>query len=287
MSQRRGVPSIVGRVSDEQLDHCEELLFRVGNLPDGDPDRHQLRDAVVETLLPMADAIARAFPHGRQSVDDLVQVARLGLVKAVAGFDPKLGGLAGYAVPTIRGELKRYFRDQCWEVRVPRRLQELRSEVRAGTERAEQRLGHTPQVAEIADELQIGSDEVNDGLKADVAYSVASLNAPAGWDHDGCEVGDLVGAPDGKVEQVPERVSLRPALERLPVRERQLIRWRFFDELTQQQIADRLGVSQMHVSRLLSSTLAAIRAWLEGDTDQIVVSHPRRRTGRVALRPAA
>ncbi|BCJ34134.1 hypothetical protein Athai_16370 [Actinocatenispora thailandica] len=172
-------------------------------------------------------------------------------------------------------------------MRVPRRLQELRSEVRAGTERAEQRLGHTPQVAEIAEELRVDSESVDAGLRADAAYSVASLNAPAGWDHDGSEVGDLVGAADESVEQVPERVSLRPALERLPVRERQLIRWRFFDELTQQQIADRLGVSQMHISRLLSSTLAAIRAWLEGDSDEIVVGHPRRRAPVLRARHAA
>ncbi|WP_203662427.1 SigB/SigF/SigG family RNA polymerase sigma factor [Actinocatenispora rupis] len=230
---------------------------------------------MIEGFVPLADRLARRYASRGESLEDLQQVARVGLVKAVDGFDPELGGFLGYAVPTILGELKRYFRDQCWDVRVPRDLQDLRRRVHQTADELVQQKGHDPSSAEVAAELDVDRASVTAAVGADRAYSASSLNAPARQDGQGCEVGDLLGDNDEQVEWTADRVSLRPALDQLPERERRVLAMRFFDDLTQTQIAERIGLSQMHVSRLISRTLDGLRAWIDGECDHVEVCHER------------
>jgi RNA polymerase sigma-B factor len=267
--------------SDGEVERCRALLDELMALPAGDPRRPALRGRVIEAFVPLADRLARRYSRGRAE-EDLTQVARLGLLKAVDGFKPELGAFVGYAVPTIQGELKRYFRDRCWDIRAPRRLQELRAAVHTAEQVLSQRLGRSPTVAEVAAEVGAPAGHVLEALDCDRAYTVASLNAPARDGEGTCEVGDLMGGVDAVLEATADRVSLGPALARLPDRERRVIIWRFFDHLTQSQIAERLGISQMHVSRLLARTLDGLRAWIEGERPDVEVCRARRRPGRPA-----
>jgi RNA polymerase sigma-B factor len=267
---------------DDQVRTTERLLRRMAALPADSPRREPLRAQVIEGFVPLADRLARRYARRGEPTDDIVQVARVGLVKAVDGFDPSRGAFLGYAVPTIRGEIKRYFRDQCWDVRVPRELQELRRQVHLTVDNLLQETGHDPSTAEVADELHVERDTVLAAIGADQAYTAASLNAPARQDEGSCELGDLIGDRDERVEWAAERVSLRPALDQLPERERRVLVMRFFDNLTQAQIAQRIGLSQMHVSRLISRTLDGLRAWIDGECDHVDVCHERAPRQRAA-----
>jgi RNA polymerase sigma-B factor len=265
---------------DEQLD---DQLARLAGLAGDDPRRDGLRRQVIEHYLPLADRLARRYARRGDQGEDLTQVARLGLVKAVDGFKPDLGAFLGYAVPTIQGELKRYFRDQCWDIRPPRRLQELRAAAHAAADALTQRLGHSPTVPELAREIGAAEDDVIEALDSGGGFTVASLNAPARDVPDTCELGELVGAADPALEGAADRMSLGPALAHLPERERRVILMRFYDHLTQSQIADRLGISQMHVSRLLARTLKGLRAWIEGERPDVDVCRARPRRTRTAM----
>lgn len=271
----------------ESTTYWDHLLDRLATLAEDDPDRESLRSEVIEGYLPMADRLARRYSHRGERLDDLIQVARLGLIKAVDGFDPQLGSFPGYAIPTIRGELKRYFRDQCWDIKVPRRLQELRIEVNANVDQLSQQLHHMPSASEVASEVAQPRPQVELALDLGNAYSAASLNAPAtNTSGESCELVELLGGTDPAVDQVPDRVSLAPALSRLPQRERDLLVMRFFDNLTQAQIAERLGLSQMHVSRLLTRTLGALRDWIDGNAADVAVCAQRRQYGEEQATPA-
>ena len=264
--------------TDDTMRRWEDGLRRLVGMERDDPDRDRLRTEVIEGLLPLAERLAHRYSGRGERLEDLIQVARLGLIKAIDGFDPTLGGFVGYAVPTIQGELKRYFRDQCWDLRVPRRLQELRLAVRSTSERLAQSVGHEPTAAEIAAELHVEREQVWEAMDAGAAYSTASLDVEVFGDGDGgAAVADLVGGPDRAVEAVPDRVSLRPALSRLPERERAVLAMRFVDNMTQSQIAERIGLSQMHVSRLLRRTLDGLRAWIDGESTQVDVCRSRNR----------
>jgi RNA polymerase sigma-B factor len=270
----------VATARDDDLERCTALLEELAHRPAEDR-RNALRDRVIEGFLPVADRLARRYAHGHHE-EDLTQVARLGLIKAVDGFDPDRGPFLAYAVPTIRGELKRYFRDRCWDIRAPRRLQELRAAAHLAEQALEQELRRSPTPAEVAAAVGASTDDVIEALDCDRSYTVASLNAPAPGSADGYEIGDLFGVCDPALETAADRVSLRSALTRLPDRERQMIRWRFVDGLTQSQIADRLGISQMHVSRLLTRTLDGLHAWIEGERDDLTLCHPRDTSHRPA-----
>lgn len=259
--------------TDSTIHHYETLAARLARTPPDQPHHAPLRDQVVEGFLPLADRLARRYTGRGQRLDDLVQVARLGLVKAVDGFDPALGTFVGYAIPTIRGELKRYFRDQCWDIRVPRRLQELRIAVNDATDTLCQQLGHTPSRTEIAADLGASEHDINECLEASGAFTTLSLNAPC--DEQGSELAEQVGQPDTVLDEVPEWVSLRPALDQLPRRERDVLVMRFFLNMTQARIAEHIGVSQMHVSRLLTRTLRGLRDWIDGDTTRVQVCEQR------------
>lgn len=221
-----------------------------------------VRDRLVETHLGLAEYLARRFDRRGEPLDDLVQVASLALIKAVERFDPDRGlEFSTFAVPTIVGELKRHFRDKSWAVRVPRRLQELH--LRLGTAVAEltHELGRSPTIPELADRLEAGTEDVLEAMEAGRAYRSSSLDAPVASD-DGdaaMPLSSKMGETDVNMTNVEERNQLSSLLADLPERERTILVLRFFDGLTQSQIAERVGISQMHVSRLLARTLQQLK----------------------------
>jgi RNA polymerase sigma-B factor len=232
----------------------------MAGMPAAHPGRTQLRERAIEAWLPLAQLLANRY-HGRgEPDDDLLQIATIGLIKALDRFDPERGiEFAGFAIPTILGEIKRYFRDRTWSVRVPRRLQELRAEITEASTTLGHTLGRSPTVADIAAHLRVSEEAILEGLEGARAYSATSLSTPVGEDGDR-ELSDTLGADDHDFDLVDLRISLGPALAALNDREQKIIALRFFGNMTQTQIAEELGISQMHVSRLLSAALATLRS---------------------------
>lgn len=242
-----------------------ELLHTLAALPAHHPSREVLRNQAVEAWLPLANHLANRYDGRGVPVDDLVQIAAIGLIKAIDKFDPGRGvDFAGYAIPTIIGEIKRHFRDRTWDVRVPRRLQELRLRISEANSVLLQTLGRSPTVADIAKHLAVTEEEVLEGLEGARAYNAVSLSTPTGDGERTTELSDLIGAEDTEYELAELRVALGPALATLDEREQRILTLRFYDCLTQSQIAARIGVSQMHVSRLLSRALTKLRGRLDG-----------------------
>jgi RNA polymerase sigma-B factor len=240
----------------------EELLSRLRDMPADDPRYELLRGQVVARHMALARRIARHYANRGEPVEDLEQAALVGLVKAINGFDPLIGrDFLAYARPMMTGEVKRHFRDLTWAVRVPRKVQEGRIELNQATGALSQRLGRRPAMQELAAELGISMDELATLTEASAAYSALSLNGPDGADEDR-SLADTLGAVDDALDAVVDRESLHPLLDALPPRELRLLLLRFFGNLTQTQIAAELGVSQMQVSRMLSATLARLRARL-------------------------
>ncbi len=238
------------------------LLLRLSALPAG-AERDGVRARLIELYLPLAGYLARRFRNRGEPLDDLVQVAGVGLIKSVDGYDPARGAaFTSYAIPMIVGELKRHFRDKGWDVRVPRRLQEVRLEISKVSGDLAQQLGRSPTVADLAERLGVSEEDVIEGLESGHAYRALSINAPAGGDEAGVELADLLGDVDRDLEAVDDRESLRPLIAELPEREQRIIAMRFFGNMTQTQIAVRLGISQMHVSRLLAHALSQLRGAL-------------------------
>ncbi|WP_377268387.1 SigB/SigF/SigG family RNA polymerase sigma factor [Peterkaempfera sp. SMS 1(5)a] len=245
---------------DRAPEDLQARLALLAGLPPG-PERDRLREEVISSLMPMARRMARRFRNRGESDDDLLQVASVGLVKAVDRYDPEQGhAFESFAVPTIIGELKRHFRDHAWDLHVPRRVQEARNLVRRAQQELLQPLGgRSPTVAEVADYTGLPEEDVILGLEAYQAYSAVSLDAPV----PGLEAGslaDTMGTEDRFLDLVVDRISLRPLLEGLPERERRILFLRFFRSMTQHQIADAVGVSQMHVSRLIARSCATLRS---------------------------
>jgi RNA polymerase sigma-B factor len=220
-----------------------------------------LRDRLVAAHMGLAAYLARRFANRGQPLDDLVQVASLGLLKAVDRFDPSLGvEFSTYATTTIVGELKRHLRDKGWAVRAPRRMQELYLTLSQVVDTLGQELGRSPNIAELAAEVQASEEDVLEALEAGQAYRFASLDAPRG-DGEGAEpLGERIGREDADLARAEQRATLDPLLKRLPNRERQVVQLRFFEGLTQSEIARRLGISQMQVSRLLNRSVAQLRS---------------------------
>jgi RNA polymerase sigma-B factor len=218
-----------------------------------------VRDALVARYLPMAESLARRYQNSGQAFDDLVQVASIGLLKAIDRFDSERGvNFESYAIPTILGELKRYHRDQGWSVRMPRRLQELTLQIKDAVPVLSQELGRSPSIAEIADHAHLTEEEVLEAMDAQDAYASISLDAPVD-ETEGATLSDRLSTEDGDFDMAEEWAQFEPHLRALPERERQIIVLRFFRDWTQSQIAEELGISQMHVSRLLSQTLQKLR----------------------------
>jgi RNA polymerase sigma-B factor len=245
---------------------ARELFEQLAQLPPDDPERARIRATLVELHLPLVEYLARRFRNRGEWLDDLTQVATIGLIKSIDRFDLDRGvEFSTYATPTIVGEIKRHFRDKGWAVRVPRRLQELKLSLTKAIGDLAQREGRAPTVSELAEHLQMSEEEVLEGLESANAYSTVSLDAPDSGDEDAPAVADSLGMIDDALEGVEYRESLKPLLERLPPREKKILLLRFFGNMTQSQIAAELGISQMHVSRLLARTLAQLREGLTID----------------------
>ncbi len=249
-----------GRGHDPQDRSAARALFvELRTLPDGSEAHAELRNRLVRMHLPLVEHLARRFRNRGEPLDDLTQVATIGLIKSVDRFDPERGvEFSTYATPTVVGEIKRHFRDKGWAVRVPRRLQELRLSLTSATAELSQQHGRAPTVHELAQRLSISEEEVLEGLESANAYSTLSLDVPD-TDDDSPAVADTLGAEDDALQGVEYRESLKPLLEELPPREKKILLLRFFGNMTQSQIAQEVGISQMHVSRLLARTLAQLR----------------------------
>jgi RNA polymerase sigma-B factor len=240
-----------------------ELFAEMGQAPEGSAEHQSARATLVELHLPLVEHLARRFAGRGEPVDDLAQVGTIGLIKSVDRFDSDRGvEFSTYATPTIVGEIKRHFRDKGWAVRVPRRLQELRLSMRTATEELAHQLGRAPTVAEIADRIGASQEEVLEGLESANAYSPVSLDAGSETDEGSAAVLETIGVDDEALDGVVYRETLRPLLAQLGARERQILLLRFFRNMTQSQIAHEIGISQMHVSRLLARTLSELRSGL-------------------------
>jgi len=222
------------------------------------------RDELIEAHLGLAEYLARRFSNRGEPLDDLTQVASVGLLKAVDRFDPERGvEFSTYATHTIVGELKRHFRDKGWAVRAPRRMQELYLRLGRIVSTLSQELGRSPTIPELATEAQVSEEEVLEALEAGQAYRFASLDAPSPGEDDGDTLSAQLGEEDSGMLDAEHRVALSPLLAQLPMREQVILHLRFFEGLTQSGIAERLGISQMHVSRLLARSLAQLRSAAE------------------------
>jgi RNA polymerase sigma-B factor len=253
-------PAPTATVFSRDREDARAMLAQLQALAEDDPQRAALRDHLVEMHLPLVEHLARRFRNRGEPLDDLVQVATIGLIKSVDRFDTERGvEFSTYATPTIVGEIKRHFRDRGWAVRVPRRLQELRLQLTSATSELSQLHGRAPTVAELAAHLKLSEEEILEGLESANAYSTLSLDVPEQGDDDSPAVVDSLGSEDEALEGVEYRESLKPLLERLPAREKKILLLRFFGNMTQSQIATEIGISQMHVSRLLARTLAQLR----------------------------
>jgi RNA polymerase sigma-B factor len=237
-----------------------EAFRTLAGLPPGE-ERDALRGQIVEAWLPMADRLAGRFRNRGENSEDLRQVAALGLVKAVDRYDPeRANAFESYAVPTITGEIKRHFRDHMWTLHVPRRVQDLRNRVRfAGQELSQTISGRRPTVAEIAEHAGMSEEDVLAGLEALESFTALSLDAEMSGSEDGYSLSDALGSPDPALDTVVDRESVRSRLAALPERERAILYMRFFGDMTQSRIAEQLGISQMHVSRLISRCCGRVR----------------------------
>jgi RNA polymerase sigma-B factor len=223
------------------------------------------RDGLVSLHLPLVEHCARRFRNRGEPFEDLVQVGTIGLIKSIDRFELDRGvEFSTYATPTIIGEIKRHFRDKGWAIRVPRRLQELRMQIGAATAELTQALGRSPTPRELAGALDCSVEEIVEGIESSNAYSTLSLDATDDSSDDGgVSMLDMMGLDDEELEQIEIRESIKPLLEALPSREKRILLLRFFKNKTQSEIAAEIGVSQMHVSRLLSRTLDQLRTSLQ------------------------
>jgi RNA polymerase sigma-B factor len=253
-------PQAVGPKDAREL---SQLFFtRLGMLEEGTPEYQYARNTLVEMNMSLVRYAAGRFRHRGDDMEDIVQVGTIGLIKAIDRFElSREVQFATFAVPYIVGEIKRFFRDTSWAVHVPRRLQEARVELARATDELSSRLGRAPKVGELAELMNLSEEEVIEARTASNGYNSTSLDAAIHGDRDDGEtaLADFIGEEDPAMELVEDFHALAPLLARLDERDREILRLRFVDELTQSQIGEHLGVSQMHVSRLLSRTLARLR----------------------------
>jgi RNA polymerase sigma-B factor len=224
----------------------------------GDP---RVRDRAIERYLPLARRLAARYHRRQEPFEDLVQVASLGLVKAVERYDPTRGTrFTSFAVPTISGELRRHFRGTAWSLHVPRGVQEDALRVRDAAGRLTHRLGRAPRVSELEEETRLDAEAISEALHARAVQATASLDQPAGGcaEESDATLGELVGAEDGHYELVERQADVVPLIRELPPREREVLFLRFAHDLTQSEIAERIGCSQMQVSRILRRTIALL-----------------------------
>ncbi|MDN5745483.1 MAG: RNA polymerase sigma factor SigF [Nocardioidaceae bacterium] len=254
------------RLSGDEIRKLNLEYFAVfGDQSASEADRTNAREALVRLHLPLVEHCARRFRNRGEPYEDLVQVGTIGLIKTVDRFDLERGvEFSTYATPTIIGEIKRHFRDKGWAIRVPRRLQEMRLQIGAATAELTQTLGRSPTPRELAESIGCSVEEIVEGVESGHAYSALSLDAGSDSSESaGLSMLESMGAEDQALEHVEIRESIKPLLENLPGREKKILLLRFFKNRTQAQIAEEIGVSQMHVSRLLTKTLEQLRHSLE------------------------
>ncbi len=245
----------------DRAERTHELLIRAVDADEA--ERERLHEEIVLLNVEVAESIVMRYRNRGVPVEDLVQVACLGLVKAVHGFDAdKSDNFLSYAVPTILGEVKRFFRDNAWVVRPPRRIQELQAEISSASARLMHETGRPPTPREIADDLDLEVGVVSEALTADGCFSPSSLDRPSGDDEGGATLSDVLGDRDPGFERAEAVVVLRPLCQQLSERDRRIVYLRFFHEWTQARIAEEFGVTQMQVSRLLTRILKQLRTQL-------------------------
>ncbi|MBF6130373.1 RNA polymerase sigma factor SigF [Nocardia brasiliensis] len=250
------------RRGGDSYDNIEPQFLELAALDPDDPRRAALREELIGRCLPLAEHIARKFTGRGENFDDLLQIARVGMVAAVDRFDPTQGSpFLAFAVPTIMGEVRRHFRDYTWSVRVPRRLKEIQQTIAPAIETLAQRLGRMPKAREIAEELGADLVEVTQALIARNAYQTSSIDVGSDSDDENAPRSplDSLGAEEPEYRTVEDYLAVKPLIAALPERERQVLVMRFFESKTQDQIAAHLGVSQMQVSRILAKTLSTLR----------------------------
>ena len=257
-----GEASAAGHEEDRRR---SAAFFAVLHSADADPASGEAaREGLVRLHLPLVQHCARRFRNRGEPHEDLVQVGTIGLLKSIDRFDLERGvEFSTYATPTIIGEIKRYFRDKGWAIRVPRRLQELRMQIGAATADLTQSLGRSPTPRELAEQVGCTVEDIIEGLESNNAYATLSLDAGDDHDDSAGRLIDALGSDDENLEHVEIRESIKPLLDALGPREKKILLLRFFKNMTQSQIAEEIGVSQMHVSRLLTRTLRQLRESLQ------------------------
>jgi len=242
------------------------MLERIALLPEDDPQRERLREQLVRLHMPYVHAIVRRFARPGEPIEDIVQAGLLGLTKALNRFDPTIGlRFLPYAAATISGEIKHHFRDTAWTVRVSRRVQELRLALRATTAEFTAAFDRAPTVAECAILLEVSEEEIIDALNSEHAISPLSLDAPTGQSDGSGSVrvlADQLGYEEAVLDRTVDLESLQPFLSELAARDRTILLLRFWGNKTQDEIAERMNLSQMHISRILSRTLTHLRGCL-------------------------
>ncbi|WP_263104599.1 RNA polymerase sigma factor SigF [Kitasatospora sp. DSM 101779] len=261
-----GAGPVVGERPLDTRTLSRSLFRRLAALEPGGAEHSYVRDTLIELNLPLVRYASARFRSRNEPMEDIVQVGTIGLIKAIDRFDPDRGvEFPTFAMPTVVGEIKRFFRDTSWSVRVPRRLQELRLALTKAGDELSQKLDRSPTVAELAACLGVSEEDVVEGLAVGNAYTASSLDSAPGEEDGEGPLADRLGYDDLALEGVEYRESLKPLLAKLPPRERRIIMLRFFGNLTQSQIGEEIGISQMHVSRLLTKTLARLRAGLTAE----------------------
>ncbi|MBX6385819.1 MAG: SigB/SigF/SigG family RNA polymerase sigma factor [Microbispora sp.] len=241
----------------------EELLAELTEDGLSQERRERLREKIVEMHRPMARDIARRYLNRGEPMEDLLQAAYVGLMKAINGYDPTLGhSFRGYAMVTMTGEVKRHFRDRTWAVRVPRVYQERRAELNRNVADMTQELGRFPTIAELAKKMELSEEDMLLTMDASAAYSTLSLDAPIGAADDAAALGDVIPEEDDAFDTLVDIEALKPLIDLLPERERNILLLRFYGNMTQAEIAAEFGISQMHVSRILRKTFDRLRAEL-------------------------
>jgi RNA polymerase sigma-B factor len=250
--------------SDQTRERSAELFARLGDSGTTEADRAAAREDLVRLHLPLVEHCARRFRNRGEPFEDLVQVGTIGLIKSVDRFEAERGvEFSTYATPTIIGEIKRHFRDKGWAIRVPRRLQELRMQIGTTTSELTQSLGRSPTPRELAERIGCTIEEIIEGMESSNAYSTLSLDATDAGEEQGGSMLDALGIDDPNIEHIEVRESIKPMLDELNPREKRILVLRFFKNMTQTQIAEEVGISQMHVSRLLARTLDEMRVALQ------------------------
>jgi RNA polymerase sigma-B factor len=237
------------------------LLARIRGVPHGTAEREAICEILVSRYAGLVRSCVRPYRGSPESAEDLLQVGYVGLLKAINNFDPRYGdSLNAYAQPCVSGEIKRYFRDRRWQVRVGRRAQELLLEMRAAEETLTHQLGRTPDDRDLARHLGVAEGDLREARQAHLVFTANSLDAPLSDADDPAVLGDVLGQDDPAVTHAVDIEAIRTHLDELPEREQRILMLRFYGNFTQEQIGDRLGISQMHVSRLLDRALAYLRA---------------------------